>query len=114
MAVIFCWFAIVLLIASAVFHFTGKRSLACWLLVLFPVSLCIGLLLDMAHGAQKVSQVSYGTDMRVLPLLLVFLAIAIFTALRPKWRWLFWITWLISAPVCVVMALLTFFLKVGS
>ena len=114
MAVLFCWFAIVLLIACAVFHFMRKRSLACWLLVLFPASLCARLLIDLARGAQKLGEASYRTDLRVLPFLLFFLAITVLAALRPKWRWLFWITWLISAPICAVMVLLTFFFKVGS
>ena len=114
MAVLFCWFAIVLLLACAVFHFLRKRSLACWLLVLFPATLCVGLLLDIARGAQKLGQASYHTDLRALPFLLVFLAITVFAAFRPNWRWLFWITWLISAPICAGMVLLTFFLKVGS
>jgi hypothetical protein len=91
-----------------------KRSLACWLLVLFPASLCARLLIDLARGAQKLGEASYRTDLRVLPFLLFFLAITVLAALRPKWRWLFWITWLISAPICAVMVLLTFFFKVGS
>jgi hypothetical protein len=112
-AVLFCWFAIVLLLACAVFHFMRKRSLACWLLVLFPATLCARLLLDLARGAEKLGPASYHSDLRVLPFLLVLLAITVFAALRPKWRWLFWITWLISAPICAGIAFLTFFLKVG-
>ena len=114
MAVLFCWFAIVLLIVCAAFHFMRKRSLACWLLVLFPASLSIGLLLDLARGAEKLGQGGYHTDLRALPYLLAFLAITVLAALRPNWRWLFWITWLISAPICAGMVFLTFFLKVGS
>jgi hypothetical protein len=91
-----------------------KRSLACWLLVLFPASLCARLLLDLARGAQKLGEASYHTDLRVLPYLLVFLAITVLAALRPTWRWLFWITWLITLPICAAIAFLTFFWKVGS
>ena len=37
-----------------------------WLLTLFPAVLCIGLLVDLAHGAQKLGQAGYNSDLRTL------------------------------------------------
>lgn len=112
MGVLFCWFAIVLLIACAVLEFTRKRTFGCWLLALFPASICLALLLDISRGVQGLGQASYHSDLRALPYPFAFLAIAILAALRPNWRWLFWIIWLTSAGITAVMVYLTFFWKV--
>ena len=114
MAVLFCWFAIALVLASAVLHFTHLRKAACWLLVLLPAALCIGLATDLAKGAQKLGQASYQSDLKTLLPLVGFLAITVFAALRPKWGWVFWIAWLFSAVICAVVVFLTYFWKVFS
>ena len=114
MAILFCWAAIVLLITCAVLQFTRWRVHGTRLLVLFPAALCFGLLLDLAHGVVKLGQGAYNTDLRTLPYLLVFLAVAVLAALRPNWRWLFWIAWLVSALCCSIAVYLTFFWHVFS
>ncbi|MGA8089179.1 MAG: hypothetical protein WCA10_18035 [Terracidiphilus sp.] len=114
MATLFCWFAIVLLVACAVLEFTRWRVIGTWLLVLFPAALCSSLLFDLAHGVSKLGQAGYNTDLRTLPFMLGFLALAVLAALRPRWRWLFWIEWFIGALFCAIAVYLTFFWKVFS
>lgn len=114
MAVLFCWLAIVLVIGTGILHFTRMRKLACQLLVLLPVSLCIGLLLDLAKGRQKLGEGGYHSDLQTLFPLIGFLAVAVFSALHPKWGWAFWIAWTLSFIVCAVIVFLTYFWKVFS
>jgi len=113
-AVLFCWFAVVLVLASAVLHFTRLRTLACWLLALLPALLCVGLLMDLAKGAQKLGQASYQSDLKTLLPLTGFLALAVFAAVKPKWGWIFWIAWVLGSLVCAVVVFLTYFWKVFS
>ncbi|WP_348264095.1 hypothetical protein P8935_06060 [Telmatobacter sp. DSM 110680] len=114
MATLFCWFAITLLVACAILEFTQWRVIGTRLLILFPAVLCLSLLLDLSHGVTKLGQAAYNSDLRTLPILLIFLAIAILAALRSAWRWLFWIVWLIGAALCSIAIYLTFFWKVFS
>ncbi|MBW8870406.1 MAG: hypothetical protein JF563_06470, partial [Acidobacteriales bacterium] len=97
-----------------VLRFTHRKNVACWLLVIFPAALSLGLFLDLAHSSAKLGQVSYSSDLRTLPYLLGFLVITLLAALRPKWGWLFWIAWLFSAFLCGVLVFLTYFWKVFS
>jgi hypothetical protein len=113
-AVLFCWFAIILLLLCAVLRFTRWRTSSGWLLVLFPAILCIGILVDLSHGVQKLGQGGYNTDLRTLPYFLGLLAVVVLAALRPKWGWLFWIIWLLNALFCAGVVYLTFFWKVFS
>ena len=114
MATLFCWFAIILLVVCAVLEFTRWRVVGTWLLVLFPAAMFASLLFDLAHGVRKLGQAAYDTDLRTLPFLLGFLALAVLAALRPRWRWLFWIEWVIGALCCAIAVYLTFFWKVFS
>jgi hypothetical protein len=114
MAVLFCWFAIVLLLVCAALFFTPLRKLGCWLLVIFPAVLCAGLLKDLAKGAQKMGQASYQSDLKTLLPLVGFLAITLFAAVRPRWGWAFWIAWILNALVCAIVVFLTYFWKVFS
>jgi hypothetical protein len=111
---LFCWFAIVLLVACAVLEFTRWRIIGTRLLVLFPAALCVALLADLVHGVSKLGQAAYNTDLRTLPFLLGFLALAVLAALRSNWRWLFWLTWIVSALFCSIAVYLTFFWHVFS
>ena len=114
MATLFCWFAIILLVTCAILEFTRWRVLGTRLLVLFPAVLCFGLLLDLFHGVHALGQAAYNTDLRTLPFLLGFLALAALAAIRTNWRWLFWIAWVVSAIFCSVAVYLTFFWKAFS
>lgn len=114
MAVLFCGFAVVLLLVCAGLSFTSKRSLGGWLLVLFPAALCLGLLRDLARGAQKLGQAGYDSDLTGLLPLFGFLILALLAAFRPNWRWLFWSTWFFAALFCAVTVYLTFFWKMFS
>ena len=114
MAAIFCWLSVILVLGCAILSLAHRRKLASWLLVVFPAALCIGLFLDLAHGAAKLGQASYSSDLRTLPYLLGFLVITIAAALRPRWSWIFWIAWLFGALVCAVVVFLTYFWKVFS
>ena len=40
----------ILVFACAVLRFTHRKTLACWLLFIFPAALSLGLFLDLAHG----------------------------------------------------------------
>ena len=53
MAGLFCSLAIILLVITAVLQFTSKRVIGCWLLMLFPIALCIGILFDLARGVRE-------------------------------------------------------------
>ncbi len=110
MAPLFCWSAIILLVACAVLQFTRWRIIGTRLLVLFPPRSAWDSC-SISHGVTKLGQVAYNTDLRTLPFLLGFLAIAVLAALRPSWRWLFWITWFVSAVLCSIAVYLTFFWK---
>jgi hypothetical protein len=114
MAAVFCWSAIILLLACAGLFFTPFRRVGGWLMVLFPLSLDTGILLDMAHGVQKLGQSGYKSDERILPVFLILLMITIVAAIRPRWWWLFWISWLLNALFCAIAVFLTFFWKVFS
>jgi len=114
MAAVFCWFAVLLVTTCAVLRFIRRKTTACWLLVVFPSALCVGLFLDLAHGAQRLGQASYSSDLRTLPYVLGFLVVALIAALRPRWAWLFWIGWVFSALICAVVVFLTYFWKVFS
>jgi hypothetical protein len=114
MAVLFCWFAVFLLVVCAVLFFTPLRKLGCWLMAIFPAALCAGLIKELAKGAKSVGEASYRSDLMVLVPLLGFIAIAVFAALRPRWGWLFWIGWLLNALVCALIVFLTYFWKVFS
>jgi hypothetical protein len=113
-ATLFCWFTIVLLLACAVLEFARWRVFATRLLILFPAALCFSLFHDLVKGPIKLGHAAYNSDLRTLPFLLGFLALAVLTTLRPSWRWLFWFTWLISAIFCSIAVYLTFFWKVFS
>jgi hypothetical protein len=114
MAVVFCWFAIILLVVCAVLQFTRKRALGCWLLALFPAILCGATLFDLSHGQKNLGTASYNTDLRTLPYVLILLGVTVLAALRPRWIWPFWIVWILNALICGVAVFLTFFWKVFS
>lgn len=115
MAVLFCWFAIVLLVVCAVLQFTSRRAIGCWLMTLFPAALCIGVLLDLAHSGERASgEASRNADLKTLALLFVLLVVTALAALRPRWIWPFWIVWLFNAVFCGIAVFLTFFWKVFS
>ena len=114
MAVLFCWFAIVVVVASGALHFTRLRKLACWLLALFPASLCVGLFMDLVKGRQKLGEAAFHSDLRTLLPLAGFLAVTVFAALRPKWGWIFWIAWVLGALIAAIIVFLTYFWKVFS
>lgn len=114
MAALFCVCAIVLLLACAIFFFTTWRKIGCWLLVLFPLALVIGILLDMARGIRTVGQAGFRSDAKILPYFLALLLVTVIAAIRPKWGWLFWIAWILNALCCAIAVFLTFFWKIFS
>ncbi len=115
MAGLFCSLAIILLVITAVLQFTSKRVIGCWLLMLFPISLCIGILFDLTRGGEKaLGAASYNADLKSLAGLSVLLLATLLAALRPRWIWPFWIVWLFNAACCGIAVYLTFFWKVFS
>ncbi len=114
MTVFFCWFAIILLVITAGLQFTRKRTIGCWLLMLFPISLCIGIMLDLARGERALGAASYHTDLKTLAFLSVLVVATLLAALRPRWIWPFWIVWLFNAVCCGIAVYLTFFWHVFS
>jgi len=105
---------IVLLVGTAIFQLTGRRGLSCWLLAIFPASLCAGCLIDLARGAAKIGEGAYESDKKQLLYCLCFLLLTVAAALRPQWKWLFWIAWAFNALVGGVLVYLAFFWKVFS
>jgi hypothetical protein len=105
---------VVLLVGTAALQLTGRRRLSCWLLALFPGSLCVGCLLDIARGAAKIGESTYRSDQKQLLYCLCFLLLSVAAALRPQWKWMFWIAWAFNALVCGVLVYLAFFWKVFS
>ena len=114
MAEVFCWSSVILVFACAVLHITRRKKLACWLLAVFPAALCLGLAFDLAHGAAKLGQAGYSSDVSTLPYLLAFLVITLVAAFRQQSRWIFWIAWVFSAFISAVVVFLTYFWKVFS
>jgi hypothetical protein len=108
------FFAIALLITTAILNLIGKRVLSCWLLALFPAAICAGTLIDLSLGVRYLGQASFDTDVRTIPSALALLAVTVLAALRSRWRWLFWIAWLANALICGVVVYLAFFWKVFS
>ena len=105
---------IALLVATAVLHVMRKRRFAPWLLVLFPVCVCIAILKDLAGGAARIGTAAFTDDQKQLVYFLGLLAMSLLAAVRPKWLWLFWIVWLLDALVCSVFVYLAYFWKVFS
>jgi hypothetical protein len=113
-AVLFCWFGAALLVICAVLQFSRKRILGCWLLVLIPAMVAAALLVDLSHGPRSLGEASYHSDLKGLLPSLVFLAVTLLAALRPSWRWLFWISWLVCAVLLSIAVYLAFFWHVFS
>ena len=107
---LFCWIAVILVIASAVARFSHRRKLACWGLIVFSTSLCFGLWFDLSHDTMKPGQPGYHSDLSTLPYLIGFLVATLIVALRPQWGWLFWMLWVLSALVSVLIVFATFIL----
>jgi hypothetical protein len=105
---------LVLLLAAAAFHLRGRRRLSCWLLAAFPAFACIAYLRDLALGSARIGLAAYRSDRKQFGAALAMLAVSALAALRPQWRWLFWLEWLFSALACGVLIYLVFFWKVFS
>lgn len=105
---------IVLLLAAAALQLQSRRRTACWLLAVFPAFACIAYLHDLAQGVQRIGLATYQSDKKQLGAALVLLAFSVLAALRPQWRWLFWIEWIFNAVACGVLVYLVFFWKVFS
>ncbi len=105
---------VALLVGTAALQLTGRRRLSCWLLALFPATLCVACILDILRGAAKIGESAFESDRKQLVYCLVFLAISVFAALRPQWKSLFWLAWVFGALVCGILVYLAFFWKVFS
>jgi hypothetical protein len=114
MGVLLTLFVIALLLAAAALHLRGLRRLGCWLLAVFPAFACIAYLRDLLQGAQHLGLAAYQGDRKQLGAALALLAMSALAALRPQWRWLFWIEWIFNGIACGVLVYLVFFWKVFS
>ncbi len=103
-----------LLLAAAGLQLAGKRSVGCWLLVLFPGFLCLAYLRDLSKGPRVLGLGAFQGDEKQLLVALCMLAVSIFAAFRTQWRWLFWLEWLLNGIVCGMLVYLVFFWKVFS
>jgi len=99
---------------AAILHLMGKRRLSCWLLVPLPAIGCGMAILELSHGAQRIGESSFETDLMQLAYLSVLLVLSLIAALRSNWRWLFRVAWMSNATVCAVFVYLAFFWKVFS
>lgn len=105
---------IVLLLTAAALQLQSRCRTACWLLAVFPLFACIAYLRDLAQGVQRIGLATYQSDKKQLGAALVLLAISFVAALRPHWRWLFWLEWIFNAIACGILIYLVFFWKVFS
>lgn len=106
--------AIALLLAAASLQLRGKRSLSCWLLVIFPGFLCLAYLHDLAKGPMVLGLGAFQSDEKQMAGALCMLAVSVFAAFRPQWRWFFWLEWFLNGVVCGMLVYLVFFWKVFS
>ena len=114
MGALLTFFVIVLLIAAAALQLRGLSRLACWLLTVFPAFACLAYIRDLALGPQGLGVAAYQNDQKQFGGALVLLAITVLAALRPQWRWLFWLEWIFNAVACGVLIYLVLFWKVFS
>ena len=105
---------IAVLLAAAALQLRGRRRVACWLLAVFPGFACIAYLRDLAQGSQRIGLAAFQSDQKQFGAALVLLAISVVAALRPQWRWLFWLEWIFNAIACGVLVYLVFFWKAFS
>ncbi len=112
MASLFVLVLIALLLAAAALHLMRSRNLAAWLLVVFPATLCAGIMRDLSKGAANLGQGAFEDDQKQLVYCFFFLAVSLTAALCPKWPWLFRIAWLLDASVCGILVYLAYFWKV--
>jgi len=106
--------ALVSLLIAIVYQFLGKLRASCLLLLVFPVVLSTVALLSYSNGAGR----SPGTDIRSDQNMAIFciglLVLSALAALRPRWRWLFWLAWLPNAIACGTLVYLVLFWHVFS
>ena len=102
------------LVAIAVLHFMGMRTIACWLLVILPVVLCAQGLLDISHGVANLGEAAFRGDQKNLTFSFGLLALSLLAAFRLRSPWLFWIAWTFNIAVCGILIYLIFFWKVFS
>jgi hypothetical protein len=112
-----CIFAIALVAlwaAAAVLWFTRGRVIAGWLLTLLPASFCLSYMSELLKGEAALGRGTFGTDERQFLCGLVALVLTVSSAVKWRWRWLFWIVWICNGLVCAVVVYLVFFWKVFS
>ncbi|HLY41644.1 MAG TPA: hypothetical protein VKR52_10535 [Terracidiphilus sp.] len=107
-------FFVALLVAAVALRVMRNRTVACWLLVLFPALFCALLLKDLAGGMARLGQAAFESDQKQLLYSFFLLALSLTSALRSNWAWLFWIAWIFNAAVCGILVYLEFFWKVFS
>jgi hypothetical protein len=107
-------FVIVILLVAAALQLAARRRFACWLLAIFPAFACVAYLRDLSQGPQHTGLATYQSDQKQLGAALLLFAISFVAAVRPQWRWLFWIEWIFNAIACGVLVYLAFFWKVFS
>jgi hypothetical protein len=105
---------IALLLAAAALHITGRPRVAGWLLVVFPAFLCLAYLRDLAKGPRILGVAPFQSDQKQLVVAFFMLAVSIFAAFRTRWRWLFWLEWLLNGIACGMLVYIVFFWKVFS
>ena len=103
---------IVLLLAAATFQLRGRRRVGSWLLAVFPGFACLAYVRDLVQGPDRIGLAAYQSDRKQFGAALVLLAFSVLVALRPQWRWLFWVEWVFNAIACGVLVYLAFFWKV--
>jgi hypothetical protein len=106
--------AVVILLVAAGFRLAGKARLSCWLLVVFPAFLCLAYVRDLILGPVRLGASAYQSDQMQLLVALGMVAVSVFAAFRPQWRWLFWLEWFLNGIVCGMLIYLVFFWKIFS
>jgi len=105
---------IALLLVAAALHLIGKPRASAWLLVIFPAFLCLAYIRELLQGPQRLGLAAYASDQKQLIVALAMLAFSIFVAFRTRWRWLFWLEWILNGIACGMLVYLVFFWKVFS
>ena len=105
---------VVVLLLAAALQLKARRRIACWLLAVFPALACLAYVRDLILGPQGLGMAASESDRKQFFAALVLFVVSVFAALRPQWRWLFWIEWILNAIACGVLVYLVFFWKVFS
>jgi hypothetical protein len=100
----------VVLVASAVLQFGGKRALSCWVLIPFP-AIAVSFFIVALFRAPNLPKIVHSFQLINLACLAAPLTLSVLAALRPNWKWLFWTAWLLNSLLYAFFVFAFVFMK---